>query len=70
MLNINSEVPRYWPLISIVYEYKYPDLFVNVSISSVSHLLGMSKFFGYVNEVYSHNKSMQSDLSLETYFVT
>ena len=30
----------------------------------------MSEFFGSVNEVDSHNKSRQSDLGLENYWVT
>ena len=37
----------------IPYLYKYPKLFSNVSIFPVARLLGMSKFFLSVNEVYS-----------------
>ena len=49
---------------------KYPDQFSNVSIRPVSHPLLVSKFFGSVNEVDSHNKSRQSDISLEKFWVT
>ena len=48
----------------ITYIYKQPDTFANVSINTVSHSPVMSKFFGYINEVDSHNKFRQSDLSL------
>ena len=43
---------------------KYPEQFTNVAIHPVSCPLVMSKKSA-VNEVYSHNKSRQSDLVLE-----
>ena len=49
---------------------KYPDQFSNVSIFPVAHPHIMSKFFGSVNEVDSHNKSRQSNLALEKFWVT
>ena len=47
-----------------IYLYKHPDKYSNVAICPVSRPLVMYKFFGYVNEVDSHNKSRQSDLAL------
>ena len=44
----------------------YPEHFSNFSIRTVAYTLVMSKFFGYVNEVDSHNKSRQYDLALES----
>ena len=48
----------------IPYLSKYPDQFTNVAIRPVARPLVMSKKSA-VNEVYSHNKSRQSDLALE-----
>ena len=48
---------------------KYPDQFSNVSIRPFSRPLLVSKFFGSVNEVDSHNKSRQSDISLEKFWL-
>ena len=48
---------------------KYPDQFSNVSIFPVAHPHIMSKFFGSVNEVDSHNKSHQLDLALDKFLV-
>ena len=52
------------------YLSKYPDQFFNVSILHVASPLVMYKFFGSVNEVDYHNKSRQSDLSLEKFQAT
>ena len=52
-----------------LYLYKYPDQFANVSICPVARPLVMSKKSA-VNEVDSHNKSRQSDLALEKWWVT
>ena len=38
------------------YLSNYPDHFSNVAIHNVARPLLMYKFFGCVNEVYSHNK--------------
>ena len=43
---------------------KYLDQFTNVAIHPVACFLFMSRFFGKINEVYSHNKSRQSNLAL------
>ena len=48
---------------------KYTDQFTNVAILPVARPLVMSKKYA-VNEVYSHNKSRQSDLALENWWVT
>ena len=53
----------------IPYLSKYPDQFNNVSIPPVPRPLAMSKKSA-VNEVDSHNKSRQSDLALEKWWVT
>ena len=50
--------------VGIPYLFKYPDQFSNTSICPVARPLVMSKFFGAVNEVDSHKKPRQSDLSL------
>ena len=52
------------------YLYKYPDQFTNVYIRPFVFPLAMYKFFGYVNEVDSHNRSRQSDLTLDKIWVT
>ena len=49
----------------ITYLYNYPELLNNVSILPVAHNLVMSKLFGYVNKVDSHNKSRHYYLALE-----
>ena len=49
--------------------YNYPDQFTNVAIRPVDRPLVMSKKY-VVNEVDSHNKSRQSDLALEKWWVT
>ena len=54
----------------ITYLLKYPDQFSNVSIRPVASPHIMSKFFVLVNEVDSHNKSRQSVLVLEKFWVT
>ena len=54
----------------IPYLLKYPDQCSNVSIRPVDHPLLMSKCFDSVNEVDSHNKSLQSDIVLEKFWVT
>ena len=54
----------------LTYLYKYPGQFSNVAISPVALPLVVHKFFGSVNDVDSHNKSRQSDLALEKYWVT
>ena len=53
----------------ISYLSKYPEQFSNVSILPVDRPLFESNFFGSVNEVGSHNKSIQSDLALEKFWV-
>ena len=53
----------------IPYLYNYPDQFTNVAIRPVAHPLVVSKKSA-VNEVDSHNKSRQSDLALEKWWVT
>ena len=55
---------------SILYLSKYPGPFANVDIRPVAFPLVLFKFFGYVNDVESYNKSRQSDLALEKYCVT
>ena len=47
----------------------YTDQFANSFILLVSGPLVMSKFFGSVNEFYSHNKPRQSDLALDKFCV-
>ena len=54
----------------IPYLSEYPDQFYNVSIHPFSPPLLMSKFFGAVNEVASHNKFWQSDIAMEKFLVT
>ena len=54
----------------IPYLSKYPDQFTNVAIHPVARPLVMSKKYSAVNEVESHNKSRQSDLALEKWWVT
>ena len=57
-------------MLGIIYLLKYTDQFSNVSIRPVSRPLLVSKFFGSVNEVGSHNKSHQLYLALEKFWVT
>ena len=52
------------------YLYTYPEHFSNVVIRPVNRPLVIFKFFGSINEVYSHNKSGQYDLKLEKFWVT
>ena len=54
----------------IPYLSKYPDQFTNDSICPVTHTLVMSKQKSAINEVDSNNKSGQSDLALENFWVT
>ena len=54
----------------IPYLSKYPDQFYNVSNLPVDRVLLVYKFFGCVNEVDSHNKYLQSDLSMDNLCVT
>ena len=56
--------------VGLPYLSKYPEQFTNVAIKSVSLPLVMSKFFGAVNEVDSHNKSRHYDLEMEKLWVT
>ena len=56
--------------LDIPYLSKYPDQFSNVSISPVACPLIMSKFFGLVNKVESHNRSRNPDIVLEKLWVT
>ena len=53
----------------IPYLSKYPDQFTNVSIRPVARPVVMSKKIA-LNEVDSHNKSRQSDVALEKWWVT
>ena len=57
-------------MVGTPYLSKYPNLIYNASIHPVYCSLFMSKFFGSVNEVDFHNKSSQSNLSLEKFWVT
>ena len=54
----------------IPYLSRCPYPFYNASILPVYSPLAMYKLFGSVNEVDSHNKSMQYDLVLEKFWVT
>ena len=54
----------------LLYLYHYSYQFTNVSIFPFARPLVMSKFFGAVNEVDSHNKSRQSDLRMDKLWVT
>ena len=54
----------------LTYLSKYPDQFYNVSILSDSFPLVVYNFFGPVNEVDSHNKSMQYYMEPEEFWVT
>ena len=54
----------------IPYLSKYPDQFNNVAIFPVARPLVMSNIFSAVNEVDSHNKSRQSDLALDKWWIT
>ena len=54
----------------IAYLSKYPDQFTNVIICPVARPLFMSKINSAVNEVDYHNKSRQSDLALDKWWVT
>ena len=54
----------------ITYLYKYPDQFTNVAIRPVACTLVVSIPPPSVNEVDSHNKSRQSDLSPGKWWVT
>ena len=53
----------------IPYLSEYSGLFANVFICPIARPLAMFKFFGSVNEVESHKKSIQSYLALEKYWV-
>ena len=57
-------------MLGISYLSNYPYQFSNVSICPVASPLLMSKCFGLVNEVDSHNKSHQLDLALDKFWVT
>ena len=48
----------------IPYLSNYHGPFYNVSICPVASPVVMYKFFGYVNDVESHNRSRQSNFSL------
>ena len=52
------------------YLSNYSDQFSNVSICPVASPLLMSKFFGLVDEVDSHNNSHQLDFALDKFWVT
>ena len=56
--------------LGILYLSRYTDQFYNVSILPVDRHLLMSKCFGSVNEVDSHNKSCLLYLALDKYWVT
>ena len=56
--------------LGILYLFKCPVPFINVTIYLVSHLLVMYNLFGSLNVVESHIKSSQSDLALYKYWVT
>ena len=56
--------------LGIPYLSNYLDQFSNLSILPVACPLLVSKFSGLVNGVDSQNKSRQSDLSLENFWVT
>ena len=56
--------------LGITYLPKYTDQFSNASIRPIARPLLMSKFFGLVNKVDSHNKSQQSDIALDKLWVT
>ena len=43
---------------------KYPEQFSNFDIFPVDDSLAMYQFFGYVNEIDSHNKFRPSGLAL------
>ena len=51
------------------YLSKYPDQFTNVAICPVACPLVMSNFFSAVDEVDPHNKSRQSGLELDEFWV-
>ena len=53
--------------LGIPYLSTYPDQFSNVSIFPVARALLMSKFFGSVYEVDSHNKSRQLNPELDKF---
>ena len=53
----------------LTYLSNYPYQFSNVPIFPVASTLVVYKFFGYVNEVESHNKSSLSDLAVEKIWV-
>ena len=54
----------------IPYSSNYIDKFYNIAIIPFANHLVMYKFSAYVYEVDSHNKSKQSDLALEKFWVT
>ena len=56
--------------LGIPYLSKYPEQFTYVSIRPIACPLLMYKFFGSVNEGDSYNKSRQSYLALEKFWVT
>ena len=56
--------------VGIPYLFKYPDPFYNVSVCPFDRPIFMSKFFVSVNKVDSHNKSRQSGLLLDNFWVT
>ena len=84
VLKRNYTVPRYRLLIAIfigtedsgstkvgiTYLSSYPYQLDNVSVLPVANALVKSKLFQYFNEVDSQNKSRQSDLVWEKYWVT
>ena len=55
--------------LGIPYLWKYPDQFYNVSIRPVACPLLLSKFFGSVNEVDSHNKLRKSYIGMDKFRV-
>ena len=57
-------------ILGILYLFKCPVPFINVTIYLVSHLLVIYNLFGSLNVVESHIKSSQSDLALYKYWVT
>ena len=56
-------------MLGINYLLTFPDQFSNISICPVARPHLMSKFFGLVNEVESHNKSRKSDIVMDKFWV-
>ena len=54
----------------VSYLSNYPDQFYNVSILPVARHFVVYNFFGCVNQVDSHNKSMQYYMALDKFLVT